>query len=76
MKNELYNIAPDGLCMMYTAEQIREAAQDGRKMFLNLGRNHDPAPVRLAATVRGWCTVVLEKGGIIQAWAGDLTARI
>lgn len=67
--DQLYNIAPDGRNMMHTAEEIRAAAENGRRLLLDLGKRHEPAPCRLAAVVDGWCTVVLPSGGIIQEWA-------
>lgn len=60
---------------MFTAEQIRAAAAEGLPLWLNLGKNHAPAPCRLAASVRGWCTVVLSNGAIIQEWAGCFSGR-
>lgn len=71
--DSLYNIAPDGKAQIFTREQIIEASQRGPWLLLNVGKHHPPVKCRLAATVRGWCTVVLEKGGIIQEWAGSFT---
>ena len=71
----LYNIAPSGKSQLYTAEQIRAAADSGLKLRLNLGARYPATPCRLAATVGGWCTVVLSNGSIIQGWAGDFTVE-
>ena len=72
----LYNIAPHGKSRLFTEEQIREAALDGTVLWLNLGRLNEPAKCRLAATVSGWCTVVLENGAIVQEWAGSFEERL
>lgn len=68
--DHLYNIAPSGPARLHTAEEIREAARDGLRLWLDMGNHHAPALCRLAANVSGWCTVVLPGGGIIQEWAG------
>lgn len=71
----LYNIAPSGKAQLYTAEQIRAAAENGLRLLLNVGSRHPAIECHLAATVSGWCTVVLENGGILQEWAGSFTVK-
>lgn len=67
----LYNIAPEGKAQLYTAAEIRAAAADGLRIWLDVGRRWPRVPCRMAATVRGWVTAVGEHGAIYQAWAGD-----
>lgn len=67
----LYNIAPEGKARLYTAAEIRAAAEDGLQIWLDVGQRFPRVPCRLAATVRGWVTAVSDKGGIYQAWAGE-----
>ena len=66
-----YNIAPEGRGRWYTAAQIRAAAAEGVRVFLDVGRDRPRVPCRVAANVGGWVTAVSDKGGIFQAWAGD-----
>lgn len=77
--SEIYNISPDCKSQWYTADQIRAAAVCGVKLMLNLGDRYAPVPCRLAATVKGWCTVALTddnfnvyaEAAILQDWAGS-----
>ena len=71
----LYNIAPSGKSQLYTAEQIRTASENGLRLFLNVGNRYPAIECRLAATVNGWCTVVLKNGSILQEWAGSFTVK-
>ena len=71
----LYNIAPCGKSQLYTAEQIRTVAENGLRLSLNVGKRHPAIECRLAATVNGWCTVVLKNGSILQEWAGSFTVK-
>lgn len=66
-----YNIAADGPGRWHTAAEIRAAAADGLRVFLDVGRRWPRVPCRVAANVRGWITAVSDKGGIYQAWAGE-----
>lgn len=74
--DELFNIVPYPLPpRWHTAAEIRAAAVDGLRLSLDVGKRFPRVSCRLAATVSGWCTVVLDRGSIVQAWAGDLTVR-
>lgn len=73
MKNELYNINPADLpTKMYSADDIIRASRDCIRVFLNCGRGEN-LPCRVAANVRGWCTLVTDRGTILQDWAGACT---
>lgn len=66
-----YNIAPEGRGRWFTAAQIRAAAAEGVRVWLDVGQRFPRIPCRVAANVGGWVTAVSEKGGIYQAWAGE-----
>lgn len=66
-----YNIAPEGRGKWHTAAQIRAAAAEGMRVWLDVGRDWPRVPCRVAANVGGWVTAVSDKGGIFQAWAGE-----
>lgn len=66
-----YNIAPEGPSRWHTAAEIRAAAAEGVRVWLDVGRDRPRVPCRVAANVRGWVTAVSDKGGIYQAWAGE-----
>lgn len=66
-----YNIAPEGPGMWYTAAEIRAAAAEGVRVWLDVGQRFPRIPCRVAANVGGWVTAVSNKGGIYQAWAGE-----
>lgn len=73
MKNELYNINPaDMPVKMYSADDIIQASNDNMCVFLDCGRG-EKLPCRVAAHVRGWCTLVTDRGSILQDWAGACT---
>lgn len=73
MKNELYNINPaDMSAKLYSADDIIRAARDCLCVLLNCGRDEN-LPCRVAANVRGWCTLVTDRGSILQDWAGACT---
>ena len=73
MKNESYNINPADMSVKFykTAEIVR-AASNGIRVFLDCGRG-EKLPCRVAANVRGWCTLVTDRGTILQDWAGACT---
>ena len=66
-----YNIAPEGRGRWHTAAEIRAAAADGLRVWLDVGQRSPRVPCRVAANVGGWVTAVSDKGGIFQAWAGE-----
>lgn len=66
----LYNIAPESRARMYTVTEIKSAAQDGMRLYLDIGARFPRVPVRLASNVSGWITAVGDGGAIYQAWAG------
>ena len=66
-----YNITPEGPSRWHTAAEIRAAAAEGVRVWLDVGRDRPRVPCRVAANVRGWVTAVSDKGGIYQAWAGE-----
>lgn len=70
--NELYNIsADDGNNIWRTGREIRTAAKEwNHPLLLDVGKRHPLVWCWLAATVHGWCTVVLEHGSILREWAG------
>ena len=73
MKNELYNINPADMSVkLYSAEDIIRAARDCMRVFLDCGRG-GKLPCRVVANVRGWCTLVTDRGTILQDWAGVCT---
>lgn len=73
MKNESYNINPaDMPVKFYSADEIIQASRDSRCVFLNCGQGYR-IPCRVAACVRGWCTLVTDRGTILQEWAGACT---
>lgn len=73
MKNELYNISPAEMpAKFYNAAEIVAAARDGLRVLLDCGRG-EKLPCRVAANVRGWCTLATDKGNILQEWAGACT---
>ena len=73
MKNELYNINPaDMPTKMYSADDIIQASRDCIRVLLGCGRG-EKLPCRIAANVRGWCTLVTDRGSILQDWAGACT---
>ena len=73
MKNELYNISPTDMpAKLYSAEDIIRAARDCMRVLLDCGRG-EKLPCRVAANVRGWCTLVTDRGSILQDWAGACT---
>ena len=73
MENKLYNINPaDMHVKLYSAEDIIRAARDCMRVFLDCGRG-EKLPCRVAANVRGWCTLVTDRGSILQDWAGACT---
>ena len=73
MKNELYNINPaDMPTKMYSANDIIQASRDCIRVLLDCGRG-EKLPCRIAANVRGWCTLVTDRGSILQDWAGACT---
>lgn len=68
---KLYNIAPEGRARLYTGAEIRAAAAEGVRVWLDAGQRFPRIPCRLAANVAGWVTAASDKGGIDQAWAGE-----
>lgn len=66
-----YNIAPEGRGRWYTAQEIRAAAAEGVRVWLDVGQRWPRVPCRVAANVRGWVTAASDKCGIFQAWAGE-----
>lgn len=66
-----YNIAQEGRGRWYTAAEIRAAAAEGVRVWLDVGQRFPCIPCRVAANVGGWVTAVSDKGGIFQAWAGE-----
>lgn len=66
-----YNIATEGRGRWYTAAEIRAAAAEGVRVWLDVGQRFPRVPCRVAANVGGWVTAVSDKGGIYQAWAGE-----
>ena len=73
MKNELYNNNPaDMPVKLYSADDIIRAARDCLCVFLDCGRG-EKLPCRVVANVRGWCTLVTDRGSILQDWAGACT---
>ena len=69
MKEKLYNINPaDMPSKLYSAEDIIRAARDCMRVFLDCGRG-EKLPCRVAANVCGWCTLVTDRGIILQDWA-------
>ncbi len=67
---KLYNIAPEGEARLYTAQEIRAAAAEGVRVWLDVGQRFPRVSCRVAANVAGWVTAASDKGGIYQAWAG------
>ena len=73
MKRESYNIHPgDMSTKFYSTSEIVRAASNGLRVFLDFGRG-EKLPCRIAANVRGWCTLVTDRGTILQDWAGACT---
>lgn len=73
MKNELYNINPaDMPAKLYSADDIIRAARDCIRVLLDCGRG-EKLPCRVAAIVHGWCTLVTDRGTILQEWVGACT---
>ena len=73
MKNKLYNISPADIpAKLYSADDIIRAARDCMCVFLDCGRG-EKLPCRVAANVCGWCTLVTDRGSILQDWAGACT---
>ena len=73
MKNELYNINPaDMPTKMYSADDIIQASRDCIRVLLDCGRG-EKLPCRVASNVRGWRTLVTDRGTILQDWAGACT---
>lgn len=73
MKNEYYNINPaDMPSKPYNADDIIRAANNGLSVFLDCGRGEN-LPCMVASNVRGWCTLVTDRGTILQEWAGACT---
>ena len=73
MKNELYNISPaDTPAKLYSADDIIRASRDCLCVLLDCGRG-EKLPCRVAANVRGWCTLVTDRGTILQDWANACT---
>lgn len=73
MKNELYNINPaDMPAKLYSADDIIRASSNGLSVFLDCGQG-EKLPGRVAANVRGWCTLVTDRGTILRDWAGACT---
>ena len=73
MKNEYYNISPADMSVkFYSTAEIVRAASNGIRVFLDCGRG-EKLPCRIAANVRGWCTLVTDRGTILQDWAGACT---
>lgn len=66
-----YNIAQEGRGRWHTAAEIRAAAAEGVRVWLDVGQRFPRIPCRVAANVAGWVTAVSDKGGIFQAWAGE-----
>ena len=73
MKNELYNINPaDMPTKMYSADDIIRASRDCLCVLLDCGRG-EKLPCRVVANIRGWCTLVTDRGTILQDYAGACT---
>ena len=73
MRNELYNISPaDMPAKLYSADDIIRAARDCLCVLLDCGRG-EKIPCRVVANVNGWCTLVTDRGSILQDWAGACT---
>lgn len=73
MKKESYNINPaDMPAKFYRAADILRAARNCLCVLLDCGRG-EKLPCRVAANVRGWCTLVTDRGTILQDWAGACT---
>ncbi len=70
-KERRYNIAPEGRGRWFTAQEIKAAAAEGVRVWLDVGQRFPRIPCRVAANVGGWVTAVSDKGGIYQAWAGE-----
>lgn len=49
--------------------KIVQASRNGLRVFLDCGRG-EKLPCRVAANVRGWCTLATDRGSILQDWAG------
>lgn len=73
MKNEYYNISPADMSVkFYSTAEIVRAASNGIRVFLDCGRG-EKLPCRIAANIRGWCTLATDRGTILQEWAGACT---
>lgn len=73
MKNELYNINPADMPVKFcSTDEIVQASRDSLCVFLNCGQGYR-IPCKVAAHVRGWCTLVTDRGVILQSWAGCCT---
>lgn len=73
MKNEYYNINPaDMPAKFYSTAEIVRAARNCPCVLLDCGRG-EKLPCIVAANVRGWCTLVTERGTILQDWTGACT---
>lgn len=73
MKNEYYNINPAEMPVkFYNTDEIIQASRDSMCVFLNCGQGYR-IPCKVAAYVRGWCTLVTDRGSILQDWAGACT---
>lgn len=66
---ERYNISPT-YHRFHTADEIRTAARDGLRVWLDVGPRYPRIPCKVAAVVKGWVTAVGEGGAIYQDWAG------
>ena len=73
MKSESYNINPADIpAKLYSADDIIRAARDCLCVLLDCGRG-EKLPCRVVANVRGWCTLITDRGTILQEWAGACT---
>lgn len=73
MKNKSYNISPADMSVkFYSTAEIVRAASNGIRVFLDCGRG-EKLPCRVAANIRGWCTLVTDRGVILQDWSGSCT---
>lgn len=73
MEKEYYNISPAEMpARLLSADEIIQASKENMCVFLNCGQGYR-IPCRVAAHVHGWCTLVTDRGNILQDWAGACT---
>lgn len=73
MEKEYYNISPAEMpARLFSADEIIQASKENMCVFLNCGQGY-MIPCRIAAHVHGWCTLVTDRGMIVQSWLEHCT---